>query len=663
MGPNEHGQLNVARAQCGSQSRSEREGESASATQNANLATTIADHRRTDPRRLIQSIRGELDWIVMKCLEKDRNRRYESAGSLARDVERYLNDKPVLACPPSVAYRFRKFARRNRTALITTVALSLLLLVGSAVSARLIWAAYNREVRARGAEAIERQRAEENLTLALEALDAVLLRHAEAQFGSDPDPRGLDSDVMQKGLQFYEHVAARNSDDPAVRLAAAVAYMRVGVIQSQLGEVSKADDAGRQAIAMFETLPPEIASSPECRRHLIECYFQQGFRLSAPNKEKAFRQAIAYAENLVAEYPDIPEHWHLLAISQSHFGEFLARSERTPESEPHIRRALDAFERISDYCSKTPEYQMARARVYTVLKEFLTRQNRTHDAELACLQALALEEQVARDFPDFAWQRQHGHSLRQLADTIWPLGRLEEAEAVFAKAAQLFEQLADEFPNVPQHRHFAADSHRNIGDIQMKLNRHEQAEQSYSKAIAIFESLPSDFVSKGFVVQSDDPQLADAWHARGDTYLQRGEYAKAAADFAKALELRPDFEMAIAHRYHDAAIALWKKGRFDDAERVFREALFRKQNAVDASPKDPDGSFHVAHTYLGLATLLNETGKPQEAATLIHEAIAILNRLTAEAPTNEDFAKLLEELQQKELTIRKQQKTAGEDSR
>ena len=80
----------------------------------SDLATTIAEDRRTDLRRHRQTVRGELDWIVMKCLEKDRNRRYETASDLAADVQRYLNDEPVLAGPPSTAYRLRKFARRNR---------------------------------------------------------------------------------------------------------------------------------------------------------------------------------------------------------------------------------------------------------------------------------------------------------------------------------------------------------------------------------------------------------------------------------------------------------------------------------------------------------------------------------------------------------------------
>src|SRR5262249_3181820 len=76
----------------------------------------------------------ELDWIVMKALEKDRNRRYESANGLARDVERYLHDEPVEACPPTVGYKLRKFARKHKAGLATTVGFAALLLIGSAVS-------------------------------------------------------------------------------------------------------------------------------------------------------------------------------------------------------------------------------------------------------------------------------------------------------------------------------------------------------------------------------------------------------------------------------------------------------------------------------------------------------------------------------------------------
>src|SRR5437588_11615 len=75
---------------------------------------SISAQRHMEPAKLTKLMRGELDWIVMKCLEKDRNRRYETANGIAADVQRYLNDEPVQACPPSARYRLRKLVRRNR---------------------------------------------------------------------------------------------------------------------------------------------------------------------------------------------------------------------------------------------------------------------------------------------------------------------------------------------------------------------------------------------------------------------------------------------------------------------------------------------------------------------------------------------------------------------
>jgi hypothetical protein len=93
---------------------------------------TIAKRRGLEPHRLSQQVRGELDWIVMKALEKDRNRRYESASALAADVQRYLNDEPVQACPPAKLYLLGKVVRRHRAVLGVAAMLLLALLLGAA---------------------------------------------------------------------------------------------------------------------------------------------------------------------------------------------------------------------------------------------------------------------------------------------------------------------------------------------------------------------------------------------------------------------------------------------------------------------------------------------------------------------------------------------------
>jgi serine/threonine protein kinase/tetratricopeptide (TPR) repeat protein len=110
---------------------------------------SLAANRRTKPAKLTRLVRGELDWIVMKALEKDRGRRYETANGFAGDVQRYLADEPVLACPPSAAYRLRKFVRRNKGRLAVAACLFLALTL---TAAGIGWVARDRLARQRETE-------------------------------------------------------------------------------------------------------------------------------------------------------------------------------------------------------------------------------------------------------------------------------------------------------------------------------------------------------------------------------------------------------------------------------------------------------------------------------------------------------------------------------
>jgi WD40 repeat protein/serine/threonine protein kinase len=134
-------------------------------------------NRQSDPRRLSQQLRGELDWMVMKALEKDRSRRYDSASAFAADVQRYLNDEPVQACPPSAWYRCRKFARRNKVILTTGTAIALAVVLGlaSLVSAVTVLAGSNAEIKA------EQQQTNEALRREKQANQDLLEARASAQ--------------------------------------------------------------------------------------------------------------------------------------------------------------------------------------------------------------------------------------------------------------------------------------------------------------------------------------------------------------------------------------------------------------------------------------------------------------------------------------------------
>jgi WD40 repeat protein/serine/threonine protein kinase len=157
---------------------------------------TLAANRGMEPAKLTRLVRGELDWIVMKALEKDRNRRYETANGLAMDVQRYLADEPVQACPPSAWYRVRKFARRNKGPLLA-VALVLLALVGGIVGTSL---GLVQAERARQDETAARDKLQVNLyyqTMALAERE-----HSAGNIGRAEQL--LDSDLCPPALRGWE---------------------------------------------------------------------------------------------------------------------------------------------------------------------------------------------------------------------------------------------------------------------------------------------------------------------------------------------------------------------------------------------------------------------------------------------------------------------------
>jgi hypothetical protein len=175
---------------------------------------SIAATRGLEPKKLSGLVRGEVDWIVMKALEKDRGRRYETANGLAQDIGRYLADEPVQACPPSAAYRLRKFARRNKVALATVGTVALVLVVGIVVSTWLaIWAvnaegiASNRLV----SEQEARARASQSATDAQQARQV-----AEERLVRLNVSRGLalldDGDYFGSLLWFTEALRLEQSD-------------------------------------------------------------------------------------------------------------------------------------------------------------------------------------------------------------------------------------------------------------------------------------------------------------------------------------------------------------------------------------------------------------------------------------------------------------------
>lgn len=197
---------------------------------------SIAAQRNLDPEQLGRSIRGDLDWIIMKALDKERDRRYETANGLARDIERFLNAEPVEACPPSTSYRLRKQFQKHKAAISTAAAFLFLLCAGAAIST---WQAYRATtaekvaVKAEAAAREQRDKALENERQALTARTAEsMARIAEEQ--------ARTAESQQRSLAESQKAEAEKQRDEAQRL------QREAVTRS--AELEKLSEKQRQAL-------------------------------------------------------------------------------------------------------------------------------------------------------------------------------------------------------------------------------------------------------------------------------------------------------------------------------------------------------------------------------------------------------------------------------
>ncbi len=289
--------------------------------------TTVSAHRKADPKRLGREVRGELDWIVMKALEKDRRRRYETANDFAADLMCYLTDRPVEACPPSSWYRLSKYTRRHRASLATAATILFFLIVSTAASA---WQA----IRATAAE----RRATDNLDLGLRAVAELYEDVAGRWFNNLRWSPTLPRSFLETALPFFQRYADARRVDPGVALAT----LRAGEVLIQLRRFDEAAAAVKRAEVIYQALLAVDPESVQHQRDLAACYeavfaLPTGWDLRVPAIEKA----IALREGVVKRYPAIPLYRRELATSHRAIGSYLIAARRGP-IEPHITRAREA---------------------------------------------------------------------------------------------------------------------------------------------------------------------------------------------------------------------------------------------------------------------------------------------------------------------------------
>jgi non-specific serine/threonine protein kinase/serine/threonine-protein kinase len=289
----------------------------------------IAAQRRTEPAQLSRLVRGELDWIVMKALEKDRARRYETANGLARDLQRYLADEPVEAGPPSAAYRLRKFVRRNKAPVATAAAILLLLVAGVVgTSFGLVQA-----LAARRAEAAQRSRAEAEAAVA-QAVNEFLNRDLLAQASPDRQP---DRDLKLRTVldRAAKQVAGRFDRQPLVEAAI---RRTIGETYHELGESTAAQQHLERALSLYRReLGDEHADTLAAMCSLGDAYQAHG---AYDRAKPLLDQALETRRRIHGE-----GHAETLLAAQL-MGLWFFLQDRHVQAEPYYTRVLEGRRRL-----------------------------------------------------------------------------------------------------------------------------------------------------------------------------------------------------------------------------------------------------------------------------------------------------------------------------
>ena len=533
--------------------------------------TTVARRRRTEPPKLIHGVRGDLDWIVMKCLEKDRARRYDTPNGLARDLERHLNHEPVTAAAPSAFYRMGKFIRRHRVGLATAAALMLLVAAGVGGS---VWQA----VRATKAEGQARTVA----AFLKNMLNGVRPSRA----------LGRDTKMLREILDRTAVSLGKDlRNQPAVE---AELRSTIGGVYLDLGEYQKAETMQRAALSLrkqvFGYEHPAVAES---LNDLGNALYRQSKLTEA---ETTHREALALRKKLFGNrHPKV-------AASLNNLANTLREQGRLAEAEAMFREALVLRrELLGSNHEETAE-------TVDNLGVILSLQDKFQEAETMQREALVLDKRLFGNYhPEVAV------ALNNLADTLTAEGKLDEAEARVREALAMRRKLlGGEHPDV-------AFSLFNLANVLLRQDKLSDAEAAHREALAMRRKL----------LGNDHLEVAASLNNVAAVLIAEDKLAEAETAQREALAIQRKAlggeHQDIAGSLANLAYVLQRRGQLARAETMQREALAMRRKLLGNEHSD------VAASLAGLADVLYDQRKLAEAEALQREELAMRRRWLARA--------------------------------
>ncbi len=500
-----------------------------------------ARNRSTTAAKLSSQLRGDLDWITMKALEKDRTRRYGSPAELAADIDRYLHNQPILAGSPSTTYRLGKFVRRHRFG-VSAAATFFALLVAFAIMMTL---QANRVARQRDRALAAEQRALTEAETAAE-VSQFLVDLFEVSDPSEARGNSVTArEILDRGAVRIEDTLA---DQPEVqgRLMHTMGnvYFNLGLYDSAL---ELAEEVCRIRQSLYTGDHPEIAQSLLL---LSEIHIERG---EFDRAEELNRESLAMNQRLFGtEHPKTAESLQTLAIN-------LKRQNRLDEAEKAYREVLTIRR------NQIPPDPVATASTLTSLGELLRLKDQLDEAEAMHREALNLIRESKSDYHPVVRS-----ALSNLALVFEAQESYAEAEELLREVVQIDTKL---FGTRSPH---TATSMSNLAGILSKAGKLDEAEELHRQALVINRE----------ILAADHPDLATSLNNLSTVLLAKGELDEAAILLTEALEVirkaMGEDHPRVGITLYNLGLLLNEKGDYAAARRRFQEAEQRMAQTLPA---------------------------------------------------------------------------------
>jgi tetratricopeptide (TPR) repeat protein len=618
---------------------------------------SISAQRKTEPRKLTKLMRGELDWIVMKALEKDRNRRYETANAFAADVQCYLQDEPVRACPPSAGYRLRKFMRRNKGPVLAGMLLMLTLIMGVVGTTIGLLRAQDERAKANGAAESEREQrgiaeAEKNRAIefrnkALDALRAATGPDVEKLIGAKKELGANERAYLEAIAKRWQTFADQEETDEPTRALRGEGYFHVALLEHRLSRRDEARSRYEKAREIRERLAAEFPAVAEYRKDLADTYNNLAMLLVDSRQygeaQANFAKAKSLRQQLTAEFPDDAEYRKDLAGSHSNLALLLSTIGKKEDARPELEKALDLQERLCKQYPGALGYAKDLANAHSSLGAILDDLGNFADAELEFKKGTTILQKLADlnpGTPDY--QDDLAGALYSFGKLLKKAGRLEDARVKFHEAADIRQKLTEQFPIVIFYPEKLGDILNELGHVLADLGKLNEAQVEYEKARDVWQKLAGRFPGAVAYLRP----LAHFRVNMGNLLLKLGRTDKALIEYQKAQEIlkdlaarapdAPDISMDLANCHSALGFLLSLLNKRDEARGELDKALEIQQKLAKQFPS-PDHQDNLAYTHSHMANWLLAAGKRHEARLEGEKVVAIRQKLAGDFPSNQIY--------------------------